>query len=158
MRLHQKLVSLGTRWRPTYDAVLETETVDVDCPEYLHEIRALGKDHSPLDLEKILTRARLPVILHRLSHQRQTLIYTHYVQEIDRLLYEAIRSAGYRVGFYTGESKAGLNDFKAGRLDVLIGSSAIGTGVDGIQHCSNQLIVNVLPWTHSEYEQLIGRL
>ena len=158
MRLHQKLVSLGTRWRPTYDAVLETETVDVDCSEYIHEIRALGKDHSPLDLEKILTHARLPVILDRLSHHRQTLIYTHYVQDIDRLLYEAIRSAGYRVGFYTGESKAGLDDFKEGKLDVLIGSSAIGTGVDGIQHCCNQLIVNVLPWTHSEYEQLIGRV
>ena len=158
MRLHQKLVSLGTRWRPIYDAVLETETVDVDCSEYLREIRELGQDHSPLDLEKILTRARLPVILDHLSHQRQTLIYTHYVQEIDRVLYEAIRSAGYRVGFYTGESKDGLNDFKAGRLDVLIGSSAIGTGVDGIQHCCNQLIVNVLPWTHSEYEQLIGRV
>ena len=73
MRLHQKLVSLGTRWRPTYDSVLETETIDVDCSEYLREIRALGKDHSPLDLEKILTRARLPAILDYLSHQRQTL-------------------------------------------------------------------------------------
>ena len=158
MRLHQKLVSLGTRWRPTYDTVLETETVDVDCSEYLHEIRALGKDHSPLDLEKILTHARLPIILDRLSHQRPTLIYTHYVQGIDRILYETIRSAGYRVGFYTGESKAGLNDFKEGKLDVLIGSSAVGTGIDGIQHCCNQLIINVLPWTHSEYEQLIGRV
>ena len=158
MRLHQKLVSLGTRWRPTYDSVLETETVDVDCSEYLHEIRALGKDHSPLDLEKILTRARLPVILDQLSHQRQTLVYTHYVHEIDRILCEAIRSAGYRVGFYTGELKAGLNAFKEGKLDVLIGSSAVGTGVDGIQHCCNQLIINVLPWTHSEYEQLIGRV
>ena len=158
MRLHQKLVSLGTRWRPTYDSVLQTEMVDVDCSEYLDTIRALGKNHSPLELEKILTRARLPVILGRLSHQRQTLVYTHYVQEIDRILYEAIRSAGYRVGFYTGESKAGLNAFKEGKLDVLIGSSAVGTGVDGIQHCCNQLIVNVLPWTHSEYEQLIGRV
>ena len=158
MRLHQKLVSLGTRWRPTYDSVLETETVDVDCGEYLDPIRALGKNHSPLELEKILTHARLPVILGRLSHQRQTLVYTHYVQEIDRILYEAIRSAGYRVGFYTGESKAGLNAFKEGKLDVLIGSSAVGTGVDGIQHCCNQLIINVLPWTHSEYEQLIGRV
>ena len=158
MRLHQKLVSLGTRWRPTYDSVLETETVDVDCGEYLDAIRALGKNHSPLELEKTLTHARLPVILSRLSNQRQTLVYTHYVREIDRILYEAIRSAGYRVGFYTGESKGGLNAFKEGKLDVLIGSSAVGTGVDGIQHCCNQLIINVLPWTHSEYEQLIGRV
>ena len=158
MRLHQKLVSLGTRWRPTYDSVLETETVDVDCSEYLDAIRALGKNHSPLELEIILTHARLPVILGRLSHQRQTLVYTHYVQDINQILYEAIWSAGYRVGFYTGESKSGLNAFKEEKLDVLIGSSAVGTGVDGIQHCCNQLIINALPWTHSEYEQLIGRV
>ena len=41
---------------------------------------------------------------------------------------------------------------------MLIGSSAISTGVDGLQFCCNQLIINVLPWTNAEYEQLIGRL
>lgn len=51
-----------------------------------------------------------------------------------------------------------MEAFKHGSLDVLIGSSAIGTGVDGLQHCCNQLIINVLPWTNAEYEQLIGRI
>ncbi len=158
MRLHQKLATLGTRWRPTYASVLETETVDIDCSEFLPEIRAVGRNHSPLDLEKILTRARLPVILQHLARGVQTLVYTYYVDEIDRILYDAISAAGYRTGFYTGDLKGGLNAFKAGKLDVLIGSSAVGTGVDGLQFCCNQLIINVLPWTNAEYEQLIGRL
>lgn len=158
MRLHQRLATLGTRWRPTYEANLRTHTLHVDCSDYLNEIRALGKSHSPLEVEKILTQARLPAILQRLSHSRKTLIYTHYVQEIDQILYNAITDAGYTCGFYTGQLKDGLEAFKSGKLDVLIGSSAIGTGVDGLQHCCDQLIVNVLPWTNAEYEQLIGRV
>jgi len=40
----------------------------------------------------------------------------------------------------------------------LIGSSAIGTGVDGLQQVCNRLIINVLPWTAAEFEQLKGRV
>lgn len=158
MRLHQRLVTLGTRWRPSYAASLDTHKVDVDCTEFLPEIRQLGNDHSPLDLERILTRARLPTILDNLSPGKPTLIYTHYVQEIDRMLYDAISTRGYRVGYFTGEMKDGLDEFRDGRLDVLIGSSAVGTGVDGLQQVCSQLIINVLPWTNAEYEQLIGRI
>jgi hypothetical protein len=45
-----------------------------------------------------------------------------------------------------------------GNIDVLIGSSAVATGVDGLQQVCNRLIINVLPWTHAEFEQLIGRI
>jgi superfamily II DNA or RNA helicase len=158
MKLHQKLVTLGTRWRPNYAASLETQLVDVDCTEFLPEIRQLGKDHSPLEMERILTRVRLPSILSHLSPGKPTLIYTHYVQEIDRMLYDAIAARGFRVGFFTGDLKDGLDAFREGRLDVLIGSSAVGTGVDGLQKVCSQLIINALPWTNAEYEQLIGRI
>ena len=158
MRLHQKLMSLGTRWRPEYSAVLDIETCEVDCADYVEKIRDLGKNSSPLDIEKILTQARLPKIIETLQANRRALIYTHYVQEIDQMLYDELTRNGYRVGFYTGAMKEGLDAFKRGKIDVLIGSSAIGTGVDGLQHCCNQLIVNVLPWTNAEFEQLIGRV
>ena len=109
-----------------------------------------------MQLEKILTVARLPVI--RKHIQPKTLIYTHYIQGIDRILRDALVNDGWKVGFYTGEDKSGLEGFLNGKIDVLIGSSAIGTGVDGLQHVCNQLIVNVLPWTHAEFEQLKGRI
>ena len=90
--------------------------------------------------------------------QPKTLIYTHYVQGIDRLLRDALVEDGWKVGFYTGEDKSGLVGFLEGDVDVLIGSSAIGTGVDGLQRVCNRLIVNVLPWTAAEFEQLKGRV
>lgn len=69
-----------------------------------------------------------------------------------------ITADGWRVGFFTGDDKSGLDGFLRGDVDVLIGSSAIGTGVDGLQDVCERLIVNVLPWTNAEFEQLKGRI
>lgn len=156
MALHQRLVTLGIRWMPEYKLAYEQREIDVDCGPFLDDIRALGGKGTPLALEQILTRARLPTI--RAHVEPKTLIYTHYVQGIDRLLREALVEDGWKVGFYTGEDKSGLDGFLEGNVDVLIGSSAIGTGVDGLQQVCNRLIVNVLPWTAAEFEQLKGRI
>ena len=156
MRMHQRLVTLGIRWMPEYALAYEQVEIPADCSSKIEEIRALGKSGSPLELEKILTRARLPIIISQI--RRKTLIYTHYVQGIDRILRDALVEAGWSVGFYTGEDKSGLEAFIEGDLDVLIGSSAISTGVDRLQHVCNRLIVNVLPWTAAEFEQLKGRI
>ncbi len=156
MKMHQRLVTLGIRWMPQYDIGYDQVEIPIDCGSSIEEIRALGKSGSPLELEKILTRARLPVILGEV--RRKTLIYTYYVQGIDRILRDALVEAGWSVGFYTGEDKSGLEAFIEGDLDVLIGSSAISTGVDRLQHVCNRLIVNVLPWTAAEFEQLKGRI
>jgi hypothetical protein len=156
MKLHQRLVTLGIRWMPAYDLGYEQREFNVDCGAFLDDIRALGQGGTPLALEQVLTRARLPVIREHI--QPKTLIYTHYVQGIDRLLREALVEDGWNVGFYTGEDKSGLVGFLEGDVDVLIGSSAIGTGVDGLQRVCNRLIVNVLPWTAAEFEQLKGRI
>jgi hypothetical protein len=156
MRLHQRLVTLGIRWMPAYDLGYEQREIEVDCGAFIDEIRALGQSGTPLALEQVLTRARLPVIREHI--QPKTLIYTHYVQGIDRLLRDALVEDGWNVGFYTGEDKSGLVGFLEGDVDVLIGSSAIGTGVDGLQRVCNRLIVNVLPWTAAEFEQLKGRI
>jgi hypothetical protein len=45
-----------------------------------------------------------------------------------------------------------------GKLDVLIGSRAVGLGVDGLQTRSNRLIVLSLPWTNAAFQQLYGRV
>jgi superfamily II DNA or RNA helicase len=156
MKLHQRLVTLGIRWMPEYNLSYQQLEIPVDCQEFIEDIRALGRNGTPLQLEKILTRARLPII--RRHIQPKTLIYTHYIQGIDKLLRDALIEDGWNVGFYTGEDKSGLEGFLNGNIDVLIGSSAIGTGVDGLQQVCNQLIINVLPWTHAEFEQLKGRI
>jgi hypothetical protein len=151
MRLHQRLATLGTRWMPRYDTSFEQVDCPVDCSGYLAEIRALGRGPgSPLALEQILTRARLPAILGQI--RRKTLIYTHYIRGIDRTLREAIEAEGWKVGFYSGDDKSGLDGFLDGDVDVLIGTGAIATGVDGLQRVCSRLIVAVLPWTAAEAE------
>lgn len=159
MALYQRLVRLGIRWIPEYATTCEEKPVEIDCSDFLDEIRALGRRGSPLVLEQILTRARLPLIQQFLKEIRgKTLIYTHNVQAIDRLLGETLTADGWKVGFYTGEEKSGLDGFLYGDLDVLIGSSAIVTGINGLQDVCSHVVVNVLPWTAAEFEQLKGRV
>ena len=51
-----------------------------------------------------------------------------------------------------------INEFGQGKFDVLIASSPISTGVDGLQKISNRMIILSLPWTSAEYQQLLGRI
>ncbi|CAN5549418.1 hypothetical protein BH10ACI2_BH10ACI2_21730 [soil metagenome] len=156
MSLYQKLVTNGICWMPRYEQVLDEQLIEVDCSEYVDDIRVLAGSKSMVDLEEILTRAKLPVIKENI--RPKTLIYTHYVQGIAEQLRQAIAADGWKVGMYTGEEKGGLEDFIKGDLDVLIASSAVATGVDGLQRVCNRMIINSLPWTHAEYEQLRGRV
>lgn len=156
MALHRRLVTLGTRWMPDYRIGYEQVEIHTDCSPWLPQIRELGSDGSILKLEQILTEARLPVIREHVVPK--TLIYSHFIESINHRLREALVADGWRVGFYMGDDKSGLDGFLNGDVDVLIASSAIGTGVDGLQHVCNRLIVNVLPWTAAEFEQLKGRI
>lgn len=160
MRLYQRLVTLGTRWKPDYKIQLEVLKEEIDCGASLDEIRAVGRG-TVLQLEQVLTKLRTPTILKHLKPGEKTLIYTHYVEGIAGTLREALQSAGHRAGLFTGETDdAHKDEFldPNGSIDVLIASSRIGTGVNGLQHVCNTLIINCLPWTNAEYEQLIGRL
>jgi len=160
MRLYQRLVTLGTRWKPDYKIQLDVVRKEIDCASSLDEIRKVGRG-TVLELEQILTRLRTPTILENLSPGEKTLIYTHYVDGIAGPLREALERAGYRVGLLTGDTdRAHLDEFlkRDGNIDVLVASSRIGTGVNGLQYVCNKLIINSLPWTNAEYEQLIGRL
>nr|NQU94101.1 hypothetical protein [Bacteroidota bacterium] len=156
MALYQRLSTIGIRWLPEYKQKLNIKKIDVDCTDYIDEISELGIKHTMLDLEKILTRARLTEIKKHIKPK--TLIYTHYVEEITKILKDEIEKDGWKVAFFTGEDKSGKKSFIEGNTDVLVASSSIGTGVDGLQKVCSRLIVNILPWTHAEFEQLKGRI
>jgi hypothetical protein len=57
-----------------------------------------------------------------------------------------------------GNPKSGFHRFCQGKVDVLIGTRPLGTGVDGLQKVCNRLVMLVLPWTGAEYEQTVGRI
>ncbi len=157
-KLHQQLVIHGYRWRHNYSQEFIEKRIEIDCSQYIDKIRSLGKNASPHDIDELLTEARLPIIRENCQPGKKILIYTHYVDGIKEKLASALRADGHVVGFYIGEDKTGLKSFLDGNVNVLIGSSAIATGIDGLQNVCDQLIVNILPWTSSEYEQLTGRI
>ena len=41
---------------------------------------------------------------------------------------------------------------------MLIASRPISIGVDGLQEVCSNLIINTLPWTNTQFRQIIGRL
>lgn len=51
-----------------------------------------------------------------------------------------------------------MKQIKEGDFDVLIGTRAISTGVDGLQNVISRMIINLLPETFAEWKQLLGRL
>ncbi|MGD0465899.1 MAG: DEAD/DEAH box helicase family protein [Gammaproteobacteria bacterium] len=154
--LYKKFVSHGIRWLPKYEHQLNIHDIPVDCTELLSKIKQQSIIGSFVDLEIILTRAKIPFILSCL--QPKTIVYTHYIKNILLPLQNAIQEKGWRVAIFTGENKLGLDAFIKGDSDILIASSCVGTGVDKLQFVCNRLIVNSLPWTHAEFEQLKGRI
>lgn len=154
--LYQKLVSTGIRWLPRYHQKIDVRTVEVDCSSYLEEIKNVSLQGSMADLEAILTTAKISIILENLKPK--TIVYTHYLKDIVIPLKEAIELHGWKTAIFSGDDKSGLEEFIKFDADVLIASSCLGTGVDGLQHVCNRIIINTLPWTHAEFEQLKGRI
>jgi Hypothetical methyltransferase/Probable Zinc-ribbon domain/Type III restriction enzyme, res subunit len=154
MRLHQAFVTLGIRSKVKPKIKIDRVPVPVDCTHLVDRIREEGT--SILKMEQILTSARIPTILKELSPR--TIVYTHYVEGIVDMLTEAIEEAGWTVGFHIGGDKSGHSRFINGSVDILIASSAMATGVDGLQKVCDRLILNIPPWTSAELEQLEGRL
>ena len=69
-----------------------------------------------------------------------------------------MRRAGFSTGLFTGDDKDGWNAFRDKKIDVLIATSPIGTGFNGLQYVCNRLIIISLPWTSAEFDQLVGRI
>ena len=155
--LYKQLVLNGIRDIPQYSYQLNEHIEYIDCSELLPEIR---RHKSYAELEAILAKVKIPYILNILkSGPLKTIIYTHFIQDILQPLRSAIEKQGWRVAVFTGDEKDSLeNDFIKGNADVLIASSCVGAGIDGLQKVCNRVIINSLPWTSADYEQLKGRV
>ena len=157
MRVYQRLTTLGTRWMPPYPNYADL-TPRIDISHRFEEILALDS-RSPLSLEQILLEEKLDTIVDNIATDGTgTVIYSEYVAGMVPAIVEAVSAAGHSVGTYTGQDKTGLDPFLRGETRVLVGSSTIGTGVDGLQHVASRLIVASAPWTSAAFEQLVGRL
>lgn len=154
--LHQELVLWGIRWKRTYPIIRRRHLVSVDCTPWIPRILALPTSSTCLQLEQILTEARLTALPQLLAPQ--TIIYTLYTDQIVEAIQMTCQNVGWDVGLYTGEEKDGLQRFLKKEVPILLSSNIVGTGLDGLQHICHRLILVTTPWTSVEMEQLIGRL
>lgn len=155
LAIHEQLVINGIRYMPNYAMELKEHPIEIMNNSVIQDLFNVGKGQI-LQIETVLLEAKLSSIIELCKPG--TIIYSIYVDSIFDRLAKAIKAAGMSVGIFNGDDKTGLENFKAGKVDILIGSSALGTGVDGLQYVCNRLIIVCLPWTSAAYEQLIGRI
>ncbi len=151
--LYKKFVIHGIREMPRYKYKVNQIIEEIDCSAEIPEIKEL---QNIVKLEAILTKTKMPSIKKHL--RPKTIVYTFYRQGIESILQNEIEQRGWKTAFFNGDNKEGLDSFIEGDADILIASSCVGTGVDRLQTVCNRLIINCLPWTHAEFEQLKGRI
>jgi superfamily II DNA or RNA helicase len=155
--LYEKLSLVSIRELPKYNADVHTEHIDVKTQIPRNDIVGIKElKRNPLTIERFFSDAKIPEIIRHI--EGQTIIYTEYVTDIIEKLCKAVESAGYSYALYTGSDHSGLKRFLDKKVQVLIASRPISTGVDGLQNICNRLIINTLPWTNAQYQQLLGRL
>jgi Helicase conserved C-terminal domain len=155
LAIHEQLVIHGVRYVPRYEIELHERPVEIVAADLAERLQSVGKGQV-LAIETILTEAKLDTIVE--LAKPGTLIYSQFVHSIFPMLREQLSRRGFRVAAFNGEDKSGVELFKKREVDILIGSSALGTGVDGLQYVCNRLIIACLPWTSAVYEQLLGRV
>ncbi len=154
--LYEKLSTISIREIPVYNTHIEDRDVVQVYAEKPQHVNIKQLKSNPLTIEQFLTEARIPEIIKHI--QEQTLIYTEYVTDVIQKLSRAVEAAGFSYALYTGSDHSGLKRFLEKKVQVLIASRPISVGVDGIQKICNRLIINTLPWTNAQYQQLLGRL
>ena len=166
LNMFRQLILNGLRFIPKYEISVNELTgqnmtnLSVTANHLLDQLLALApKDIA--DIEKLLLPEKLELI--RGYIRKGVVIYTYFTTDIVNEIESFVHSLGFTTGTYTGEESPyfrdkNLADFIDGKIDVLIGSKPIGTGVDGLQDICDRMLVITLPWTDSEYTQLKGRI
>ncbi|MGC2575042.1 MAG: DEAD/DEAH box helicase family protein [Candidatus Nitrosopolaris sp.] len=156
--LYEKLSLISIREIPEYKFAKDEQFIEVDA-EISPDIITKNFIKSPLAIEQLLTEARIDEVIENIDKNGHTIIYTEYVGNgIVEKLAKAVRDHGYKPALHTGSDHSGKKLFLDKKAQVLIASSPLSVGVDGLQTVCNKLIINCLPWTNARYQQLIGRL
>jgi len=160
--LYEKITTNSIRQKPNYKINVVKNETDVEAERPTGTSLA-ELNSRPLAIEQYLTDARIPEIIKRIDGP--TIIYTEYVgtaipgkPTILEKIGNSVKDQNITYGFYSGEDHTGLEKFLEKKIQVLIASRPISTGVDGLQSVCRNLIFNTLPWTHALYQQIVGRI
>jgi superfamily II DNA or RNA helicase len=166
IKIFQQLTLNGLRFIPKYDIQLTELTgrnmtnLSIDGSHLLERLLELPQNDY-IGVEKLILDDKLKAVTPYI--RKGTIIYTYFTTGIVNNIQKHVENLGFKVGTYTGDEssilrESNLKDFISGKIDILIGSKPIGTGVDGLQGVSDRMICITLPWTDSEYTQLKGRI
>ena len=155
LAVHQALLQQGHRYRARYEQEMRRQMIVTVRNDLIDALQQAGE--TVLTMERALLSAKLEAA--RAWFRKGTIVYTYYVEGMVAPACQYLTDElGLRVGRYTGDDKSGLQRFLEGRLDVLVGSKPLATGLDGLQTVCDRLVLLSLPWTGAEYEHLIGRI
>ncbi|MBL7870387.1 MAG: DEAD/DEAH box helicase family protein [Cyclobacteriaceae bacterium] len=166
LEVFKQMTLNGLRYIPKYQIAIKeldgsnAPKLKIDGTHLLEKLLKIGNQNY-LGAEHILLKEKLNAIQYYLK--KGSIIYSYFTHEMIKPIVEHLTNLGYRVGTFTGEESIELRDefkeaFLHGKIDILVGSRPIGTGVDGLQKVCDRLIILSLPWTDSEYTQLKGRI
>jgi superfamily II DNA or RNA helicase len=159
---YKALLMNGFRYIPKYDIKVNTEYISVDGDIIVDELLAKN-NNDMLGIDQILASVKIDEIIRQKKLKKGTLIYSQFVTGIIPMIYDRVSKSGYKVASYTGNDDEEtrrdiIGSFANGNIDVLVASSPITTGVDGLQKCCDRMIIISAPWTNSDYVQLVGRI
>lgn len=159
---YKYLMLYGFRYVPDYKINCIEEKVDIDGTKELAE-KLVGFENSEVgDIEGHMIEVKYEGIRSHIKKYR-TIIYTQFIKNILPRIKEELVKDGITFREYTGEIDSVerdsiVSDFAQHKFDVILASSPITTGVDGLQKICDTIIILSLPWTNAEYVQLVGRI
>lgn len=160
---YKALLLNGFRYVPKYPIVLNERTVEINCTDDTELYTELSnRDNDVNDIEYILAKRKLSALKDEIKDG--TIVYSNWVDGMAGMLEEKIRSWGFTVECYNGqcggkvERAEIMQAFIDSKINVLVCSQPVTTGIDGLQYRSNKLIYVSLPWTYDDKTQTDGRL
>ena len=159
---YKYLMLYGFRYVPDYKINCIEEKVDIDGTKGLAE-ELVGFENSEVgDIEGKMIPIKYEGIRSHIKKYR-TIIYTQFIKNILPRIKEELVKDGITFREYTGEIDSVerdsiVSDFAQHKFDIILASSPITTGVDGLQKICDTIIILSLPWTNAEYVQLVGRI
>ena len=141
IEMYRRLTNIGIRHKNIEDNILKNNKhtlIQIQANELFEEANQIPYDNT-LEKEKLTLYNKLDAIKPFLNTSNgKSIIYTHYVEGLDNIIYDYLSNLGFKVGVYTGNILSKklrhdvLSDFINDKYDILLGSRPISTGVNVI--------------------------
>lgn len=157
---YKYLMLYGFRFVPDYNITCKEEKIKIINDELTEQLVNF-KNSDVNDIEGLFVTCKYNSIKKYITNR--TIIYTQFIKKLVPNIKRELKNDGISFREYTGEIDSEernqiITDFGEHKFDVILASSPITTGVDGLQKYCDNIIIMSLPWTNAEYTQLIGRI